>query len=114
MSEITYDDFWKVEVRTGKVIRAEPFPEAHKPAYKLWIDLGEIGVKQSSAQITRLYTPEELIGMRVLAVTNLSPIRVAGFKSEVLVLGVEMDDGEVALVQADREVPLGSRISTLR
>ncbi|PTX61259.1 tRNA-binding protein [Melghirimyces profundicolus] len=112
MSQITYDDFKKVEIRTGKVIRAEAFPKARKPAYKLWIDFGEeVGVKKSSAQITKLYDREQLIGMRVLAVTNFPPLQVADFRSEVLVLGVEMEGGEVALIQADREVPLGLRVT---
>ncbi|MFD1407437.1 tRNA-binding protein [Kroppenstedtia eburnea] len=112
MAQIQFDDFLKVEIRTGKILRAEPFPKARKPAYKLWIDFGEeLGVKKSSAQITKLYTLEELAGMRVLAVTNFPPRQVADFMSEVLVLGVETEEGEVALIQSDREVPLGKRIS---
>ncbi|MFD1394671.1 tRNA-binding protein [Kroppenstedtia eburnea] len=112
MAQIQFDDFLKVEIRTGKILRAEPFPKARKPAYKLWIDFGEeLGVKKSSAQITKLYTLEELAGMRVLAVTNFPPRQVADFMSEVLVLGVETEEGEVALIQTDREVPLGKRIS---
>lgn len=104
------DDFMKLEIRTGKIVRVEAFPKARKPAYRLWVDLGELGVKKSSAQITRLYKQEDLIGKRVLAVTNLPPRQVANFISEVLVLGVVLDDGGVALIQADREVPLGKRI----
>lgn len=112
MPPITFEDFEKVEIRAGKITRAEAFPKARKAAYKLWIDFGEeIGVKKSSAQITQLYSLEELPGMRVLAVTNFPPLQVADFMSEVLVLGVGMDGGEVALIQADREVPLGKRIS---
>ncbi|QKI82404.1 tRNA-binding protein [Kroppenstedtia eburnea] len=112
MAQIQFDDFLKVEIRTGKILRAESFPKARKPAYKLWIDFGEeLGVKKSSAQITKLYTLEELAGMRVLAVTNFPPRQVADFMSEVLVLGVETEEGEVALIQTDREVPLGKRIS---
>ncbi|GGA33417.1 tRNA-binding protein [Kroppenstedtia guangzhouensis] len=112
MAQIHFDDFLKVEIRTGKILRAEAFPKARKPAYKLWIDFGEeLGVKKSSAQITKLYTLEGLAGMRVLAVTNFPPLQVADFMSEVLVLGVETGEGEVALIQADREVPLGKRIS---
>ncbi|QKG84648.1 tRNA-binding protein [Kroppenstedtia pulmonis] len=107
---ISMDDFMKLEIRTGKIVRAEAFPKARKPAYRLWVDLGELGVKKSSAQITRLYKQEDLIGKRVLAVTNLPPRQVANFISEVLVLGVVLNDGGVALIQADREVPLGKRV----
>lgn len=107
---ITMDDFMKLEIRTGKVVRAESFPKARKPAYRLWVDLGELGIKKSSAQITRFYKQEDLIGKRVLAVTNLPPRQVANFISEVLILGVVLEEGGVALIQADREVPLGKRI----
>lgn len=110
MTEITYADFDKVEIRVGRVIRAEDFPKARKPAYKLWIDFGELGVKKTSAQITKLYTRETLIDRQVLAVTNFPPRQVADFMSEVLVLGVVVDDGEVVLVQPDRPVPLGKRL----
>jgi tRNA-binding protein len=109
---LTVDDFFRVEIRAGVVVRAEPFPEARTPAYRLWIDFGELGVKQSSAQITARYTPEQLVGRAVVAVTNLPPRRVAGFRSEVLVLGVPIDGaGEVVLLQPDAAVPPGSRIS---
>jgi len=108
---ISYEDFAKVDIRVGKIIQVEAFPKARKPAYKLWIDFGELGTKQSSAQITKLYTPEALIGQQILAVVNFPPRQVADFMSEVLVLGVVLEEGEVALIQPDRAVALGKRIS---
>jgi tRNA-binding protein len=108
---ITYEDFEKVHIRTGTVLRAEPFPEARNPAIKLWIDFGELGVKQSSARITKRYRPETLVGRQVLAVTNFPPLRVAGFKSEVLVLGVVVGEDDVVLLNVDAPVPNGLRIS---
>ena len=107
---ITYEDFEKVEIRVGKIIKTEDFPKARKPAYKLWIDFGDLGIKKSSAQITKLYQKEELINKSILAVTNFPPRQIADFMSEVLVLGVVLDDGEVVLIQPDREVTLGNRI----
>jgi len=107
---ISYADFEKIEIRAGRIVRAESFPKARKPAYKLWIDFGELGIKQSSAQITKLYTAEELAGRQVLAVTNFPPRQVADFISEVLVLGVVLEDGSVVLIKPDREVPPGARI----
>ena len=107
---ITYEDFEKVEIHVGKIIKAEDFPKARKPAYKLWIDFGDLGVKKSSAQITKIYQQEDLINKSVLAVTNFPPRQIADFMSEVLVLGVVLDDGEVVLIQPDKEVPLGKRI----
>lgn len=103
--ETTIDSLAALDIRAGTVLRAEPFPEARRPAIKLWIDFGDpIGVRQSSAQLTRHYTPEGLIGTPVLAVVNFPPRRVAGFRSEVLVLGlINPDDpGEVVLVRPDR------------
>ncbi len=111
MTLITYDDFDQVEIRVGKIIEVKDFPKARKPAYKLWIDFGELGIKKSSAQITKLYIPEELIERQILAVTNFPPRQIADFLSEVLVLGVVLDNEEVALIQSDRLVPLGKRIS---
>ena len=102
--ETTLDTFPALDIRAGTVVRAEPFPEARKPAIKLWIDFGEeLGVKQSSAQLTRRYTPEGLVGTPVLAVVNSPPRRIAGFRSEVLVLGVVNpgDPGDVVLVRPD-------------
>ena len=107
---ITYEDFEKVEIRVGKIIKTEDFPKARKPAYKLWTDFGDLGIKKSSAQITKLYQKEELINKSILAVTNFPPRQIADFMSEVLVLGVVLDDGEVVLIQPDREVTLGNRI----
>lgn len=102
--ETTVDTFLALDIRAGRVVRAEPFLEPRKPAIKLWIDFGEpIGVKQSSAQLTRRYSPETLVGTDVLAVVNFPPRRVAGFSSEVLVLGVvnPADPGDVVLVRPD-------------
>lgn len=107
---IDYNDFERVDIRAGRVITAEPFPKARKPAYKLRLDFGDLGVKQSSAQITRSYTCEELVGRMGLAVINFPPKRIAGFVSEVLVLGVVAGDGEVVLVSPDFDVPPGARL----
>jgi len=111
-SQTTVETFFQVDIRTGQVQRAEPFPEARRPAIKMWIDFGEqIGVKASSAQITDLYKPEDLIGRTVLAVVNLPPRRIAGFVSEVLVLGVPTSStGDVVLIRPDREVEPGLRL----
>jgi tRNA-binding protein len=111
MAEITWEDFDKVDVRVGEVIDVEPFPEARKPAMKLGIDFGDsIGTRRTSAQITTHYQPEDLVGRQVVAVINFPPKRIAGFKSEVLVLGVPQDDGEVVLLSPDHIVPLGGRM----
>jgi tRNA-binding protein len=108
---ITYDDFQKVDIRVGVITRAEPFPEARKPAIKLWVDFGEgIGEKRSSAQITRHYTPEGLVGRKVVAVVNFPPRQIGKVMSEVLVLGVPDADGEVVLLTPDLDVPLGGRM----
>ena len=108
---ISYDDFMKVDIRVGCIIRAEPFPEARKPAFRLWVDFGpEIGEKRSSAQITAHYTLESLIGRRVLAVVNFPPRQIGKVLSEVLVLGVPDADGEVVLLVPDLDVPLGGRM----
>ena len=111
MSEISFDDFLKVDIRLGRVLRAEPFPEARKPALKLWIDFGpEIGTRKSSAQITVHYKAEELVGRHVLAVVNFPPRQIGPFMSEVLTLGVADAAGAVVLVAPDSEAPLGSRL----
>ena len=110
MGKIDYDQFEKVEMRVGRVIRVEDFPRARKPAYKLWIDFGELGIKKSSAQLTALYTKEELTGRLVVAVTNFTPRQVADFMSEVLVLGVAGANDEVILLAPDRDAPLGGRV----
>lgn len=110
MSQIEYGDFEKVDIRVGRILSAEPLQGARKPAYKLSIDFGELGTRQSSAQVTALYRPEELVGRHVVAVTNFAPKRIAGFKSEVLVLGAPNESGEVVLLSPDQAVPLGGRI----
>jgi tRNA-binding protein len=108
---ISYEHFAAVEMRVGRIDRAEAFPEARKPAYKLWIDFGEeLGTRRSSAQLTALYRPDELVGRRVVAVTNFAPRQIGKFISEVLVLGVPDADGDVVLLQPDRAVPLGGII----
>lgn len=111
MTQINYADFEKVEIRVGKIIKVADFPQARKPAYKLWIDFGDLGVKKSSAQITKLYSLEQLNNRLILAVTNFPPRQIADFMSEVLVLGVVGENGEVVLIQPDKNVPLGQRIS---
>lgn len=111
MAEISFEDFMKVDIRTGRVVKAEAFPEARKPAIKLWIDFGEeIGVKKTSAQITVHYTPEGLIGKQVMAVVNFPPRQIGPFMSEVLVLGVPDDAGAIVLVSPDSETPKGGRM----
>ncbi|MEA2641891.1 MAG: tRNA-binding protein [Chloroflexota bacterium] len=102
--------FELLDVRVGRIVRAEPNARARKPAFKLWIDFGELGTKTSSAQLTNLYTPDELVGRQVIAAVNLGTRMIAGFTSEVLVLGVPDPNGAVALLGPDREVPLGSRM----
>ncbi len=108
---IAIDDFTAVEVRVGRIVRAEPFPEARRPALKLWVDLGPgIGERRSSAQIAARYDPATLPGRLVLAVVNLPPRRIGPFTSEVLVLGVPDEGGEVVLVAPDADVPVGARL----
>jgi tRNA-binding protein len=111
MDTISYEDFAKVDIRVGRILQAEEFPKARKPAYKLRIDFGpEIGTKNSSAQITRYYNPQDLVGKLVLGVVNFPPRQIATFFSEVLTLGVILGDGDICLVHPDRDVPLGSPI----
>lgn len=107
---ISYDDFEQVDMRVGRIVRAEEFPQARRPAYRLWIDFGELGVKRSSAQITDLYRLEDLVGRQVVAVVNFPPKQIANFISEVLVLGGPSERGEVVLLAPDRDIPDGGRI----
>ena len=111
MAEISFDDFLKVDIRVGTVIRAEPFPEARKPAIKLWIDFGaEVGERKTSAQITAHYTPEALLGRQVMAVVNFPPRQIGPFMSEVLVLGTSDAEGGIVLIAPDQKVPDGGRM----
>ncbi|MHA3976232.1 tRNA-binding protein [Halovulum sp. GXIMD14794] len=111
MPEISFDDFLAVDIRAGRVTRAEPFPEARKPAIKLWIDFGpEIGEKKSSAQITAHYSPETLPGRMVMGVVNFPPRQIGPVRSEVLVLGVADENGDIVLIAPDHDVAPGERM----
>jgi tRNA-binding protein len=111
VSEITFDEFLKVDIRVGEVIRAEPYPEARKPAIKMWIDFGdEIGERKTSAQVTAHYDPATLVGKQVMAVVNFPPRQIGRFMSEVLVLGLPDENGEIVLIGPDGEVPIGGRM----
>ena len=111
MAEITFNDFLKVDIRVGEIVKVESYPEARKPAYKLWVDFGpEIGQKKSSAQITVNYTLEELVGKKVLAVVNFPPRQIGKFMSEILVLGVPDENNEVVLITPDKNVENGGRL----
>ncbi|MBT8471295.1 MAG: tRNA-binding protein [Marinicaulis sp.] len=111
MSEISFDDFQKVDIRVGTVVDVQPFEKARKPAWKLWVDFGsEIGVKKSSAQITVHYNRDALMGRQVAAVVNFPPRQIADFMSEVLVLGFSDSKGAIVLIAPEREVPNGSRM----
>lgn len=111
MNEITFEDFLKVDIRIGTVVEAEAFPEARIPAIKMTIDFGELGLKRSSAQITNRYTPEAMIGRQIAAVVNFPPRRIAGFKSEVLVIGGVPASGDVVLLTPDQPVANGTPIA---
>lgn len=109
--QITFDDFLKVDIRVGRILAVDPFPQARKPAFKLTIDFGpEIGTKRSSAQITVNHAPEDLVGTLVLAVVNFPPRQIGPFLSEVLTLGVPDANGDVMLIRPDRDVPVGGRL----
>jgi tRNA-binding protein len=111
MDQIDIAQFEQVEIRVGTVVDAQPFPEARKPSIKLWVDFGgEVGTRQSSAQLTAHYTPDRLIGRQVLAVLNFPPRRIAGFESQVLVLGLPDENGAVVLLRPDIKVPDGGRM----
>ncbi len=112
MEIISWQDFEKVELRAGTILEVRDFPKAKKPAYQLVVDLGEeIGIKQSSAQITKLYTKEELLGKQVVCVINFPPRQIANFLSEILVTGFILPDGEVVLTAIERPVPNGTRLA---
>jgi tRNA-binding protein len=111
MDQISYDDFARIDIRVGRIVQADVFPQARRPAYKLRIDFGtSIGVKNSSAQITKYYEPQDLVGKLVLGVVNFPPRQIATFFSEVLTLGVILGEGDICLVHPDRDVPLGAPI----
>lgn len=111
MGLITVEEFQRVEMRVGRIVQVDDFPAARKPSYRLLIDFGPYGIRRSSAAVRPFYTREELLGRQVVAVTNFPPRRIAGFASEVLVLGAVQDDGRVALLRPDAEAQLGARIA---
>lgn len=109
---ISYEDFAKVDIRSGTVVKAEPFPRAHKPAYKVWVDFGpDLGVKQTSAQVTVHYKPEDLVGRQVLGAVNLGPKNIAGFESQFLLLGCEDAQGAICLATLDPRAENGKKLS---
>jgi tRNA-binding protein len=110
VSEAAVDAFGILDLRVGRITRAEPNTGARKPSYRLWIDFGDLGQRTSSAQLTEVYTAEELVGRQVVAAVNLGSRRIAGFVSEVLVLGLPNEEGQVVLLQPERTVPLGGRV----
>jgi len=107
---VTFEDFQKIDIRVGKIIEVKDFEEVRNPSYKIKIDFRELGIKVSSAQITKLYSKDDLLNRQIVAIVNFPPKRIAGLKSEVLILGVMKEDGEVVLLQPEREAPLGYKI----
>lgn len=111
MENIDFNTFQSVELRVGTIIKAEPFPEARKPAIKVWVEFGgDIGIKQSSAQITAHYDPKSLVGKQIIGCLNLGSMRIAGFKSEFLVIGLTASDGSIILISPDAPVPNGEKL----
>lgn len=111
MENISWQDFEKVELRTGTITRVEDFSEARKPAYKIWADFGDFGIMKSSAQITMLYTKEDLLGRQIIGVINIPPKQVSTFMSEFLVTGFVLEKGEVVLAEPERRVPNGTKLA---
>lgn len=109
--EITFEDFTKVDIRTGTIIEVNDFPKAIKPAYQLTIDFGELGTKKSSAQITNLYSKEDLLNKQITAIVNFKPRQIANFMSECLVLGIYNEEGNVVLLQASKNIKNGEQVS---
>lgn len=110
MQTMTYQDFENIELRSGTIVKVELFPQARKPAYKVWVDFGEFGVKQTSAQVTVYYTPEALLGRSVVGCINLGSKNIGGFMSEFLLVGFPDENGAVCLVTVDRKVPNGKKL----
>lgn len=108
--KITWQDFEKVDIRIGTVVDVQDFPKAKNPAYKIWVDLGELGIKKSSAQVTKLYVKEDLLDKQVVCVCNFEPRQIADFMSEILVTGFVLEDKKVVLAQAERKIPNGTRL----
>lgn len=111
MQTIDFSDFQRIDIRIGTIIRVEYFEKAYKPAYKVWVDLGDLGIKKSSAQITDYYSPESLIDRQVVCICNFKPKQIADFMSEVLITGFDSGEGKIALTGCDRNVPNGTKLS---